>query len=133
MMLRALRMGLVYFGCVFAIGFALGMVRVLYVAPRLGPLWAVAAEVPLMLAASAGVCHRLLRGRAVGRGEAGLMGAAALGLVLLAEAGLSLLAGRSLGAHLALYAELPHQIGLAAQIGFALLPQLFARPGPPSA
>lgn len=133
MMMRALRLGLVYFGCVFAIGFAFGMVRVLYVAPRLGPLWAVAAEVPLMLAASAFVCRWLLRGRAIGRGAAGLMGGAALGLLLLAEAGLSLVAGRSLVAHLALYAELPHQIGLAAQIGFAFLPQLFARSTAPSA
>lgn len=132
-MTRALRLGLAYFGWVFAIGFALGMVRVLYVAPHLGALWAVAAEVPVMLAASVAVCRWLLRRQAIGRGAAGLMGGAALVLLLLAEAGLSLATGRSPAAHLALYAELPHQIGLAAQIGFALVPQLFARSTAPSA
>lgn len=132
-MARAFVLGFAYFGVVFAIGFAFGVVRLLYVAPQIGAIWAVSAEAPLMLAASAVVCRWLLRGQAIGHGFAGVMGITALTLLLLAEAGLSLAAGRSLGGHLALYAELPHQIGLAAQIGFALLPQLFARPSPTSA
>ena len=55
-------------------------------------------------------------------------GAIAFLLLMLAEAGLStLLAGRSLADHLALYAQLPHQVGLAGQLAFALFPWMQAR------
>ena len=49
-------------------------------------------------------------------------------LLMVAEAGLSmLLAGRSLVEHLALYALLPHQVGLAGQLVFAMVPWVQAR------
>jgi len=34
----------------------------------------------------------------------------------------ALLAGRSLTQHLALYAQAPHQVGLAGQLAFAVIP-----------
>jgi hypothetical protein len=44
---------LAYFALVFATGFVLGTVRVLWLLPRLGERWAELAELPVMLAASA--------------------------------------------------------------------------------
>jgi len=56
------------------------------------------------------------------------MGAVAFSLLMLVEASLSnLMAGRSLTEHLALYAQLPHQLGLAGQLAFVLFPWLQAR------
>jgi hypothetical protein len=51
-MRRALLAGLAYFAVVFAVGFALGTVRVLWLAPRLGERIAEIAEMPFMIAAS---------------------------------------------------------------------------------
>jgi hypothetical protein len=112
---------------VFAFGFALGTIRTLFVAPRLGELVAVAAETPLMFAASWWACGWLLRRfRVAARaGERWAMGGVALSLLLVAEIGVSvLLAGRSVEQHFALYRELPAQIGLAAQLLFAAMPAL---------
>jgi hypothetical protein len=39
----------------------------------------------------------------------------------------ALLAGRSLTQHLALYAQLPHQVGLAGQLAFAVIPWMQSR------
>ena len=43
--------GVVYFALVFAVGFLLGIVRVLLLEPGLGARWAELAEMPLMLIA----------------------------------------------------------------------------------
>jgi len=43
--------GVVYFALVFAVGFFLGIVRVLLLEPSLGERWAELAEMPLMLLA----------------------------------------------------------------------------------
>lgn len=56
------------------------------------------------------------------------MGVVAFSLLMLLEAGLSmLLTGLSLAQHLALYAQLPHQVGLAGQMVFAAFPWIQAR------
>ena len=56
------------------------------------------------------------------------MGAVAFALMMSGEAGISmLLAGRGLAEHFALYAQLPHQVGLAGQLAFAALPWIQAR------
>jgi hypothetical protein len=122
---RALIAGAAYFAVVFAFGFALGTIRTLFVTPRLGELVAVAAETPAMLAASWWSCGWALRrlGVAPRSGDRWAMGGLALALLLIAEIGVSvLLAGRSVEQHFALYRELPAQIGLAAQLLFAVMP-----------
>jgi ABC-type uncharacterized transport system permease subunit len=126
---RALAAGAIYFVAVFAAGFVLGVLRTLWVAPMVGPMLAVAVELPLILAVAWIACVRVLRRLPLGRGgEAALMGASAFALLMLAEAGVSIgLGGRSLAQHLALYAEAPHLLGLAGQVVFACIPALQVR------
>ncbi|MDQ6678875.1 MAG: hypothetical protein M3Z09_16450, partial [Acidobacteriota bacterium] len=47
-MLRTIRAGFVYFAIVFGTGFALGVVRVPFLVPRIGERWAELAEMPIM-------------------------------------------------------------------------------------
>lgn len=112
-----------YFATVFAAGFALGVLRTLVLEPRLGPVAAVALELPVMLGLAWLACGRILRRWPLQPGQAAVMGAIALALLLLAEAALSvLLAGRTLSEHLALYAQAAHRLGLAGQLLFAAWP-----------
>jgi hypothetical protein len=121
-----LRFAVAYFGAVFVAGFVLGVVRTLWLAPAVGPLAAVALELPLMLGFSAFIAGRLLRRWPLSRGSAVVAGSIALLLLLAAEAGVSLLAGRDLAAHWALYRAAEAQLGLAGQLVFGLLPALRA-------
>lgn len=124
-MTRAITAGARYFLAVFAIGFALGTLRTLFLVPRFGETTAVLLELPVMLTAAWLVCGYLLRRRALGPGERAIMGGVAFALLMLAEATLSLLLfHRSLAGHLALYAETPHLLGLAGQLLFGLFPLL---------
>ncbi len=123
----AIRAGGVYFAIVFAIGFVLGTVRVLMLAPSLGEGLATLIELPAMLAASWFVCGWCVRRFAVPREPAAraTMGAVAFGVLMAVEAALSVLAfGRTPGEHLARYAELGPALGLAAQLVFAAFPLL---------
>jgi hypothetical protein len=124
-MAAAIKAGAAYFTIVFLAGFALGTFRVLVVAPRLGATIAVLLEAPVILAVSWGACRwcvRRLRPPATASARAS-MGAAAFALLMSTELGLSVLVfGRSLVDHFASYGTTAGAIGLAAQIGFALLP-----------
>jgi hypothetical protein len=120
-----------YFAWVFAAGFVLGTARTLWIEPALGTLTAVLLELPLMIGVSWWACRWMLRRWQPPPGPAAAIGAMAFVLLMAAEAALSLtLAGRTLAEHVARYAELPHQLGLAAQLVFAALPGwLGRRPG----
>ena len=48
--MQVLRAGALYFALVFAVGFALGAIRTLWVVPRLGTRMAEVMEMPIMLA-----------------------------------------------------------------------------------
>jgi len=121
--MRAIRLGALYFAAVFAVGFALGTIRMLVLVPRLGELAAVAIELPVILTAAWIICGWLLRGRKLSRSEATGTGAVAFVLLMLTETALSVvLSGRTVTGHLALYAESARLLGLAGQIAFASFP-----------
>ncbi len=106
--MRVMAAAAAYWAAIFALGFVLGTVRVLWLAPLVGLLAATALELPVMLAASWWTAGRILRGFGVARGGAALL-------------------GQSLAAWLAGLTA-PHALlGLAGQVGFALIPWWRAR------
>ena len=121
---------LVYVATVFAAAFVLGALLVLVVAPRLGELAAVALEVPVVLGLSWLVAGRVLRRWPLpGQGQRLAMGGLAFALLMLAETILGItLFGRTMAGILAAMATLPGLVGLAGQIGFALVPALRGQP-----
>jgi hypothetical protein len=127
---RAIRAGLGYVAVVFALGFALGTLRVLVIAPRLGETGAVVIELPAMLAASWAACRALVRRFAVPSATAPLlaMGGLAFAALLALEAAVGVLGfGRTLAEHLATYRAPGAQLGLAAQLAFAAMPLVVRR------
>lgn len=126
-MTAALRAGIVYFAAVFALGFALGSVRVLWLLPAIGATPAVAIELPIMLGMSWWVCARVLRRFVVPDAMSAriAMGGTAFALLMLAEFALATLGfGQSPSAFVSGFRE-PHALlGLLGQIGFALMPWL---------
>ena len=124
-MQNVLKAGIAYFLTVFAVGFALGTLRTLVLAPALGELLAVAIELPIILTASWFLCAWTIRRFSITEALADRIsvGAIAFFLLMLAEVLLSTqLAGRDLATHVALYKTAPAQIGLLGQIAFALFP-----------
>jgi hypothetical protein len=127
---RALTAATVYFLTLFALGFLLGSIRVLFVAPQIGVLGATLLEVPLMLAAASFLCRW-----AVGRWRVspalatrGAMLLWFLVLLMLFETlvGVALF-GRTLGETWAGLATPAGLVGLTAQVIAALLPMLIGR------
>lgn len=127
-MKRILLNGTAYVAAVFAAGFVLGVLRTLVLVPLLGVLGAVLVELPVILTIAWLVCTRILRRRPLLPPAAVAMGVVAFLLLMLAETAVStLLAGRSLAEHLALYVQLPHQVGLVGQLAFAAFPWMLSR------
>lgn len=129
---RALIAATVYFVILFALGFALGTVRVLFVAPWTGVLGATLIEVPLMLIAAFFTCRW-----AIGRWQVpptlSAHGAMALLFVVLLAlfetlVGLALF-GRTLAEPWSGLATSAGLIGLTAKAIAALLPLVFGRSG----
>lgn len=126
-MWHALAAGIAYFTVVFAVGFMLGTLRVLAVAPLLGEHRAVLVELPVMLAVSWLACRRITRRLGVPNaiGPRLATGALALALMLAAELGVAVLAfDRTVAGHVAAYRHGPAAYGLAAQTLFGLFPLL---------
>ena len=115
---------LVYWAMVFALGFALGTVRVLWVIPLVGLVPATLIELPLILGGSWLAAGWLVRRFGiVSNGEALAVGALAFVILMAAECALAgVLAGQSPAQWLAGLGQ-PHALlGLAGQVVFALLP-----------
>ena len=122
-----IKAGLLYFAIVFIAGFVLGAVRVLVVIPVLGEFKAVALEMPVILFASWLACRKLIVKFSVPPEVAPriVMGALAFGILMLVEFGFSVLVfGRSGAEYVALLRTTPGLLGLAGQLGFALMPLL---------
>lgn len=117
--------GAAYFALVFALGFVLGTIRVLWLAPMVGETNAVLAELPVMLAASWFAARWLLGGSHASLSERAMMGALAFALLMGAELALGVLAfGESPRERLTGLTHMPGPIGLAGQIAFGLMPVL---------
>jgi hypothetical protein len=124
-----LKAAISYVAAVFGVGFVLGTVRVLVLVPRWGELAAVAAETPLMLAASWVVARAVLRRWPLPPGrERLLMGVIALALLIALEFALSVAAfGRPAAEFFDKLATAPGALGLAMQMVFGLIPWLQGR------
>ena len=123
-MFRATKAGALYAIIVFLIGFILGTIRVLLLAPRLGETTAVVLEAPFILTASWFVCRWCVDRLDVRRSvpARSLTGLVAFLLLMSAEVGMGAVFGRSLVDQLAAYGSPAGAIGLAAQVIFALFP-----------
>jgi len=121
-MAKAGRAAVVYFLAVFAVGFLLGTIRVLLVAPRLGDFRAVLLELPLMLGASWFASGWAMARFEIGGSRAGLaMGVGAFALLMLAEWALSrVMLGPT--RYLSTFATPEGVIGLVGQVAFGLIP-----------
>jgi hypothetical protein len=116
--------GALYAIIVFLIGFILGTIRVLLIAPRLGKTTAVIVEAPMMLTASWFVCRWCVDRLDVRRTvpARSLIGLVAFLVLMSAETELGAVFGRLLVDQLATYGSLAGAIGLAAQVIFAMFP-----------
>jgi len=112
---------------VFAIAFAFGTVRTLWLAPRVGELIAVATEVPIISAVSWWWCGRLLARQPLALAGRAVMGGSAFAWLMLAELALSLAFGRTQAQHFAVMITAAGLLGLSGQLAFAAMPML-ARP-----
>ncbi|GLR23966.1 MULTISPECIES: hypothetical protein [Alphaproteobacteria] len=127
---RALIASTIFFLALFALGFALGTVRVIFIAPRVGQLAAVAAEVPIMVIAGFFACRWTLKhcrvpGTLVIRW---VMAAWFLGLLFAFETVLgAALFGLTAAEQLAALMTPTGLLGLSAQIIAALFPLVVDR------
>jgi hypothetical protein len=121
-----------YWAVVFALGFVLGSIRVLWLVPLVGLMPATALELPIILAASWLAAGWLVRRFAiVSSAEALAVGALAFAILMAAECALAgVLNGQTPALWLAGLRQ-PHALlGLAGQVVFALMPWLRLRARP---
>jgi predicted Abi (CAAX) family protease len=120
------RFAALYAAIVFALGFALGMLRLLFLTPVVGELVAVILEVPVMLALAWLVSARMFPGRGLSREQGVEIGLASFLLLQVFESGLSGFFGPyGYSDNVMFYwgdLSTPRLVGLAGQILFALLP-----------
>lgn len=135
-MKNTIKAGIAYFALVMGAGFAMGVIRVPFLVPRLGERMAELIEMPFMfvvilLAARFIVRRFALPPRASVRLAVGLL---ALGLALLAEILLAaVLQERSLGDYIASRDPVSGSAYLAMLVLFALMPLILARMRPANA
>ena len=124
-----IKAGAAYFVVVFALGFVLGAVRVLWLAPMIGETAAVVAEQPVMLTASWFVARWLVRRYDfASASERLIMGACAFAMLMMAEMLLAVsLFGQTPGQWLDGVVTMPGPIGLAGQMMFGQMPLVVSR------
>jgi hypothetical protein len=107
---------------VFAVAFGLGALRVTVIAPAIGLLLAVAAEVPLVLALAWAVAGRVLARWPLSGPQRAGMALLSFTLLMLLELLTALAFGQTPAQFLAAMTTPPGALGLAGQIGFGLIP-----------
>ncbi len=127
--MQTAKAALAYWACVFALAFVVGAMRVTWLAPRVGEVAAVLIEVPVILAASWIAARVLVRRFGIGSAYQALaMGAMAFGLLMASEALLAVWIGQGVAHWLAGMASVAGAIGLAGQLGFAVVPVVVWEP-----
>lgn len=124
---RAVRAGLLYCTVVFAAGFVLSVVRMLWVTPLTGEFIGVLVEAPIMLAIAWNACSWVAKRLDVSQRflDRLVMGGVALAVLVLAEAVAAALAsGHSLGEFFDRNGRSAVLLGLLAQLAFAVFPLL---------
>ena len=118
-----------YWAAVFALGFVLGTIRVLWLAPLVGLLPATALELPFMLAASWLVAGLVIARFGVARSADALgVGGIAFALLMMAEGALAVAMMRQTPGEWLAQLGQPHALlGLGGQVVFAAIPWLRAR------
>lgn len=127
--MSAVKAGIAYVLIVFAAGFALGAIRVTFIAPQTGPLVAVLIELPFMLLASWFMAKWVLVTFQVPATifARALMGLVAFALLMVIEALFGTAFGRSLESQLNELLTPAGMAGLTGQILFGLMPLLLLR------
>jgi hypothetical protein len=124
---KAINAGLVYFAIVLGTGFALGVVRVPFLVPRIGERWAELAEMPIMAAViyiAAGFILRRFPAAAT-PGKSLLVGLLALTLTVATELALATaLQERTLTEFIASRDKVSGSVYLALLLVFAVMPRL---------
>lgn len=127
---RAAKAGILYCTVVFAAGFVLSVLRIVWVAPLSGELIGVLLEAPILLAIAWSACGWVAERFEVSQQflDRLVMGGAALAVVVCAEAIAAVLAdGRSLGDFFERHGRSAVLLGLLAQLAFAFFPLLQRR------
>lgn len=116
--------GAAYFVIVFAAAFALGVLRTSFVVPAIGAVWAILAELPIVLIVSWVTCGWITRRWDVSSTPKSIaMSTSAFVLLMCAEiAGSSLIFGVALRDQIRLFGTVAGALGLAGQILFGLFP-----------
>ncbi|MBO6768730.1 MAG: hypothetical protein JJ901_10585 [Erythrobacter sp.] len=125
----ALTAGVAYWALIFGLGFILGTVRVLWLAPRVGETVAGLIEMPIILGASWLVARWLVgRFEIRRRGEALAMGGVAFALLMVAELALGVAVfAMSPAQWLASISQPPGLYGLIGQVAFGMMPLCITR------
>lgn len=126
-MSKTIQAGLVYFALVMGAGFALGMIRVPFLVPRLGERWAELAEMPIMATviylAAGFVLRRFPEVASPSRSL--LAGVLALALLVAAELALAtVLQDRSLAEFIASRDQVSGSVYVGLLLAFAAMPRL---------
>lgn len=127
---NAIRAGTVYVLALFALGFVLGTLRVMFVAPHFGPFVATLMEVPLMMAAAFFICRYVMTKFEVpqGFGARWIMVPCFLVLLGIFETVLGFAVfGQTLSQQWQAVASPAGALGLTAQVITSLFPLLIGR------
>jgi hypothetical protein len=125
--MRAMSAAVLYFAIVFAVGFALGPIRVFWLEPRIGPVMASFCEAPFLLIAMVVAASWIPKRLGLGSDRLilGFMGVGALALQQIADFGVGIaLRGMTLTDQIARLAAAPGLIYLALLMLFAVMPLL---------
>lgn len=123
--MRLIKPALIYFTLIFVTGFALAMIRIPFLVPRIGERWAELVELPFMVLASFLVARWLVRRfglvtvmQCIGTGLPALL------MMLSAELAVTLFQGLGLGDYLAGRDPISGMAYLASLLLFAAMPLL---------